>query len=111
QRDVRSRLITQPHGWCSNFGAPISAVPTFATCASKRTFDCLKREAVNARFGRGTMVPAGVGIKKREWQTKIDRGSRRDAIRRDGYPMPSRFKRRSCRFIFMADFASMLGPG
>ncbi|GGA64370.1 umuC protein [Pelagibacterium lentulum] len=43
-------------------------------------------DAVNAVFGRGTMVPAGVGINKREWQTKFDRRSPRYTTRLDELP-------------------------
>jgi DNA polymerase V len=30
-------------------------------------------DAINEKFGRGALMPAATGIKKREWEAKFDR--------------------------------------
>lgn len=43
-------------------------------------------DAVNSKFGRGSMAPAAIGIKKHEWQTTFDRRSPRYTTRLDELP-------------------------
>ncbi|MGI2036324.1 Y-family DNA polymerase [Rhizobium panacihumi] len=67
-----------------------------ARSAPRPLFDARDREnsdrlmsaldAVNAKFGRGTLVAAAVGIKK-EWQAKFDRRSPRYTTRIDELPI------------------------
>ncbi|WP_099868057.1 Y-family DNA polymerase [Pararhizobium haloflavum] len=43
-------------------------------------------DAINGKYGRGALVPAAAGIKRREWQTKFDRRSPRYTTRLEALP-------------------------